>query len=123
VELQRQGQIIEELDRLWNQLLMGAPLAQRSLSFNLYQAALTVAIHGCDEIPAQLAGRANNWRAGKMKRNRDESSRFRTAHAAKHSEKSISRATVVENAYEEVAKRESITPITAEKRRYRKPKR
>ena len=121
VELQRQGQIIEELDRLWNQLLMGAPQAQRSLSFNLYQAALTAAVHGCDEIPAQLASRANDWRAGKMKRNSDETKRFRTEHAAKASKKGGSRASAEENAAQEVAKRESTTPVAIEKRRHRKP--
>lgn len=122
VELHRQGEIIEELDRLWNQLLMGTPSAQRTLSFNLYQAALAVAVHGCDEIPGQLARRAANWRAGKMKRNADEVKRFRTAHAVKHSSKPKSRASSSESAYAEVAKKEGISPITAEKRRYRKPR-
>jgi hypothetical protein len=122
VELQRQGQIVEELDRLWNQLLTGVPEAQRSLSFNLYQAALTVAVHGCDEIPEQLASRANKWRAGTMTRNADETARFRTAHALKHSEKPKNRATVGESASEEIARRGGVSPITAEKRRYRKPK-
>jgi hypothetical protein len=121
VELQRQGQIVEELDRLWNQLLMGVPQAQRSLSFNLYQAALTVAVHGCDEIPEQLASRANKWRAGTMTRNADETARFRTAHTAKDSEKPKSRA-VEESASEEITEPGGVSPITAEKRRYRKPK-
>jgi hypothetical protein len=43
VELLRQGEIIDAMDALWGQLLVGAPQAQRTLSFNLYQAALAVA--------------------------------------------------------------------------------
>jgi hypothetical protein len=121
VELQRQGQIIQELDRLWNQLLMGAPHAQRSLSFNLYQAALAVAVQGIDEIPDQLAACANNWRAGKLRSNADETQRFRTVQPVERSEKPGSRTAAGGSANEEVAKEGGISPAT-NKRGSRKPK-
>jgi hypothetical protein len=123
VELRRRGEIIDDMDGLWDQLLAGAKPDQRTLSFNLYQAALAVALHGCEEVSGQLAARAATWRAARSKRNADETKRFRTAHAVEHSSKPKGRATVGENAYEEVAKREGISPVTAEKRRYRKPRR
>lgn len=123
VELRRQGEIIDAMDGLWNQLLTGAPQDQRTVSFNLYQAALAVAVHGCDEVSAQLAARAATWRARRLRRTTDETKRFRTAHAVKQSSKPKSRASHGENAYEEVAKQEGISPSTAEKRRYRKPRR
>jgi hypothetical protein len=122
VELRRQAEIIDSMDDLWNQLLAGATEAQRTLSFNLYQAALAVAVHGCEEVSSQLASRAANWRAARAKRNADETKRFRTSHAVGHSSKPKSRAAAGESAYEEVAKQEGISPITAEKRRYRKPR-
>jgi hypothetical protein len=122
VELHRQGEIIDDMDALWDQLLRGASEAQRALSFNLYQAALAVAVHGCEEVSAQLAARATTWRAERTKRSADETARFRTAHAVKHSPKPKSRAASGENAYEEVARREGISPTTAEKRRNRKPR-
>jgi hypothetical protein len=84
VELHRQGEIIDDMDALWDQLLRGATGAQRTLSFNLYQAALAVAVHGCDEVSGQLAARAATWRAARVKRSSDETKRFRTAHAVKH---------------------------------------
>jgi hypothetical protein len=122
VELRRQGEIVDAMDGLWNQLLTGKPQAQRTVSFNLYQAALAVAVHGCDEVSAQLAARAATWRAGRLKRTTDETKRFWTARAVKQSSKPKSRASHGENAYEEVAKQEGISPSTAEKRRYRKPR-
>lgn len=91
VERHRQGEIIDSLDALWNQLLAGAPEVQRTLSFNLYQAALAVAVHGCEEVSDQLAARAANWRAASLKRSAIETSRFRTAPAVKHSKKPESR--------------------------------
>ena len=72
VELLRQGEIIDAMDALWGQLLAGAPQAQRTLSFNLYQAALAVAVHGCEEVSSQLAARAATWRAASLKRSTDE---------------------------------------------------
>ena len=123
VELHRQGEIVDAMDSLWNQLLTGKSQAQRTVSFNLYQAALAVAVHGCDEVSSQLATRAATWRARRMKRSTDETKRFRTAQAATRSSKPKSRVSRGESAYEEVAKQEGISPSTAEKRRYRKPRR
>jgi hypothetical protein len=122
VELRRQGEIIDEMDSLWDQLLRSATEAQRTLSFNLYQAALAVAVHGCEEVSGQLAAQAATWRAARSKRNADETKRFRTAHAVKHSTKPRSHAGDEESAHEEVARPEGISPITPEKRRSRKPR-
>ena len=93
VELRRQGEIIDSLDGLWNQLLAGATEAQRTLSFNLYQAALAVAVHGCEEVSVQLAARAATWRAARSRRNADETRRFRPKQAVERSGKPKSRAT------------------------------
>jgi hypothetical protein len=92
VELRRQSEIIDAMDGLWNQLLAGALPDQRALSFNLYHAALAVAVHGCEEVSDQLAARAANWRAARSKRSADETERFRTADAVKHMTKPESRA-------------------------------
>jgi hypothetical protein len=122
VELHRQSEIIDAMDALWSQLVAGAPQVQRTLSSNLYQAALAVAVHGCEEVSSELAARAANWRTARWKRSADETNRFRTAHAVKHSSKPKSRASGEESAYEEVAKRQSIGPTSAEKRRSPKPR-
>jgi hypothetical protein len=122
VELHRQGEIIDDMDALLDQLLRGASPAQRTLSFNLYQAALAVAVHGCDEVTGQLAAGAATWRAARTKRNVNETNRFPAAHAVKHSSKPKSRAASNESAYGEVAKQQNISPSTAEKPRDRKPK-
>lgn len=87
VELRRQSEIIDLMDTLWEQLLAGAPEVQRTLSFNLYHAALAVAVRGCEEVSDQLAARAATWREARLKRNADETKRFRTPHAVKHSKK------------------------------------
>ena len=92
VELHRQGEIIDAMEALWNQLLAGAPEVQRTLSSNLYQAALAVAVHGCEEVSGQLAARAADWHAARLMRSADETRRFRTAHAVKHSRKPKGRA-------------------------------
>jgi hypothetical protein len=104
VELRRQSEIIDAMDGLWNQLLTGAPEAQRMLSFNLYHAALAVAVHGCEEVSGQLADRAATWRAARVQRSTDERQRFRAAHTLQQSN------------------RESVSATTAEKRRNRKPR-
>jgi hypothetical protein len=117
------GAIIEQLDALWFQLLRGATPEQRTLSFNLYLAAQAVAVHGCDQVSKELTKRVTTWRARRTKASTDEANRARTAHAVKHSSKVKSRASVAESAYEDVARTEGISPSTAEKRRYRKPRR
>ena len=118
-----QGSIVDQMDMLWIELLRDAPPQQRTLSFNLYQAALAVAVFGCAEVSAELARRAATWQAGRVKRSADEAKRFRTAHAVSHSTKTKSRTARDESAFEEVARQEGISPATAEKRRYRKPRR
>ncbi len=124
VDLKGQGEIVEAMDELWNALLRGAPRDQRTLSFNLYQASLAVAVHGCDEVSQELGKRAATWRAARDKRTRDETNRFRTAHAVKHSQKAKTRGSRSggKTAYEEVAEQQHISPSTAEKRAYRKPR-
>lgn len=92
VELHRQSEIIDAMDALWEQLLAGAPQLQRTLSFNLYHAALAVAVHGCEEVSDQLATGAAKWRAARLERSADETKRFRSAPAAKHSKRPHSRA-------------------------------
>ena len=96
VELRRQSEIIDAIDALWSLLLAGAPQTQQTLSFNLYHAALAVAVHGCEEVSSQLAAAAASWRAARLKSSSDETKRFRTAR--------------------------DISPATAAKRRYRKPR-
>ena len=91
VELRRQSEIIDAMDGLWNQLLAGALPAQRTLSFNLYHAALAVAVHGCEEVSNELAARAANWRATRLKRDADETKRFRTPDGVNPSTKPKSR--------------------------------
>jgi hypothetical protein len=112
------------MDELWIELLKDATPEQRTLSFNLYQAALSVAVHGCEEVSAVFAQRAASWRAGREKRSADEKNRFWTAHAVKHSNRPKNRAPGDggETAFEETARSLKISPSTAEKRRYRKPK-
>ena len=97
VELRRQSEIIDAIEALWSLLLAGAPQTQQTLSFNLYHAALAVAVHGREEVSSQLAAEAASWRAARLKRSSDETKRFRTA-------------------------RVDISPTTAAKRRYRKPR-
>jgi hypothetical protein len=117
--------IVDEMDALFADLIAGAPADVRSLSFNLYLAALSVAVHGCDQVPKELANRAVKWRAGRQKRSEDEKNRAWTAHAVKGSPRPKNRvpADGQGSAFEIVAKSEGISPSAAEKRRYRKPKR
>jgi hypothetical protein len=63
VDLRRKGEIVDAMDELWSELLTGNAADQRTLSFNLYQASLAVALHGCDQVSTELAKRAAKWRA------------------------------------------------------------
>jgi hypothetical protein len=123
-DLVRAGEIVAQMDNLWIELLKDAPPEQRALSFNLYQAALSVGVHGCDQVSKELAERAASWRAGREKRSSDETNRFWTAKAVKESRRPKNRVPGDggESAYEEVARSQKTSPSTAEKRRYRKPK-
>jgi hypothetical protein len=122
VELRRQAEIIHDMDALWDQLLGGAQEHQRTLSFNLYQAALAVALHGCDEVSGEFAARAATWRAARSKRSDDETQRFRTPRAATLSSKPRNRSAAGERNYEEVAKPADVGPTTTDKSRPRKPR-
>jgi len=119
------GEIVTRMEDLWNELLKDAPTEQRVLSFNLYQAALSVGVHGCDQVSKDLAKRAASWRAGRDKRSTDETNRFWTAKEVRESRRPKNRAPSDggESAYEQVARSQNISPATAEKRRYRKSKR
>jgi hypothetical protein len=122
VELRRQAEIIHDMDALWDQLLGGAQEHQRTLSFDLYQAALAVALHGCDEVSGEFAARAATWRAARSKRSDDEKQRFRTPHVVKQSSKARNRGAGGERAYEVVVKSEATDPGTSDKSRPRKPR-
>ena len=119
--------LIDEMDTAFGRLIASAPPNAKQLSFALYQAALSVAVQGSEEaVSKDLAKRALIWRSGKIRSSRNEKDRFWTAHAIKHSAKPKTRDTRgpgEETAFEEVARTMGISRITAEKRRYRKPKR
>jgi hypothetical protein len=59
-----QGEIAGEIDRLLELLLVGADPKQAMLARNFNMAMQAAAIHGAGEIPAELAKRADDWRAG-----------------------------------------------------------
>jgi len=114
------GEIVTRMEDLWNELLKDAPPEQRALSFNLYQAALSVGVHGCDQVSDELAKRVASWRAGRGKRITDETKRFWTEEVKESSRpKNRAPSDGGESAYEQVARSQNISPSTAEKRAYR----
>jgi len=119
----RQGEIVTSIDQLFAELIAGRSDERRALAFALYEAALAVAVHGRDQVTAELAKRATSWQAGRRKRQSDERLRAWTRNAVIHSGKPKNRepASGAETAFEAVAKDLGISPATAEKRRYRKP--
>jgi hypothetical protein len=116
------NEFLVEAEDAFRALVAKAPAQVRELSLHLFEAALVAAIHGEQGIGKEFARRARKWGAGRKKRYTDEVERFWTAHAVKRSNLPKSRGSRAKNAFEEVGEQRGISSLTAEKRRYRKPR-
>jgi hypothetical protein len=116
------ARILEEMDVLFNNLMRDLPADQRALSSNLYLAAVSVAIHGCDQVSKELAKRALMRGESIKKRASDRKNAYQTKHAVRASTLKKNRVPSgdEESAFEAVAREQGISASTAEKRRYRK---
>jgi len=119
--LLRQAENMDVMDELWNELLAGAPLDQRTLCNSLYLAAWVVALNGCDAVPEELAKLAVQWRAGRDHSAPRKPNVYRTTQAVKTASKPRSRLS--ENVPLDEAKAIAMPPRNAENRTDRKRKR
>jgi hypothetical protein len=122
---ERQGEIMESMDALMNELLLAATPDQRELSLALNRAAFHVALCGTESFSRETARRLFMWVKAQKRPRLDDVERYETADAVARSTARKSRVSKdgSETAFEEVARERGISPSTAEKRRYRKPKR
>jgi hypothetical protein len=122
---ERQGEIMESMDALMGELLLAATPDQQELSLALNRAAFHVALCGTESFSREAARRLFMWVKAQKKPTLDDLARFETADAVAQSSAPKTRGSraATETAFEIVAKAQGISPITAEKRRYRKPKR
>ena len=116
------GVVLDTLDTAMHMLIRDLPASRRKLSFVLYEAALAVAVHGADQVSAELQKRALNWDAAKQRRYRNAVEVSRTRHAVRHSRAPKSRIPEG-NAFEVIGKEMNASPSTIERRAYKKPKR
>lgn len=113
--------LVETLDDAFGRLIGSAPTEAKVLSFQLYRAALAVAVRGdITAVSQDLRKRALAWGAQHDKLARDERESFHTAHIVDHSTKPKSRegGRDTETAFDEAARALNVSPRTAEKRYY-----
>jgi hypothetical protein len=116
------GDLVDQLENLFVRLRAEKPPEQRRLSLVLFRAALAVALHGIDQVSKELAHRATQWEAGHHRRYRQMTDEVETRDAIRQSGKPKTRGTsrVEGTAFEEAGSKKGISPITAERRMYRK---